>query len=42
MKPKFKTIKIKEDTHKKLTGLGKKGETFSKIIDRLIKNLKKE
>ena len=37
MKPKLKTIKIKEEIHKKLIGIGKKGETFSDIIERLIK-----
>ena len=42
MKPKLKTIKIKEDTHKKLSDIGKKGETFSDIIESLIKNLKKK
>ena len=41
MKPKLKTVKIKEETHKKLIGLGKKGETFSDIINRLIKQNKK-
>ncbi len=31
----LKTIKIKEETHKKLLNLGKKGESFDKIINRL-------
>ena len=38
--PKLKTIKIREGTHKKLLDKGKKGETFSDIIEKLIKNLK--
>ena len=37
MKPKLKTIKIRGDVHKKLVELGKKEETFSDIIERLIK-----
>ena len=38
----LKTIKIKEKTHKRLTELGKKGETFSDLIDRIIdENAKK-
>lgn len=41
MEPKLKTIKIRKNTHKKLTELGKKGETFSDIINRLIKQNKK-
>lgn len=40
MKPKLKTIKIKEETHKKLVEIGKKGETFSDIIKRLVDKLK--
>jgi len=40
MEPKLKTIKIREDTHKKLVEIGRKGETFSDIIDRLIKEKK--
>lgn len=35
---KIKTIKIKEEVHSKLLKLGKKGESFSDIIERLIKN----
>ena len=31
----IKTIKITETTHKKLTQLGKKGETYDQIILRL-------
>ena len=34
---KLKTMKIREEVHKKLMGLGKKGESFSDIIERLIK-----
>ena len=41
MEPKVKTIKIREDTHKKLVEIGKKEETFSDIIDRIIKEIKK-
>lgn len=32
----MKTLKIKEETHKKLEGIGKKGDTFDDIINRLI------
>ena len=32
----LKTIKIREEVHKKLVGLGKKGESFSDVIERLI------
>ncbi len=32
----LKTLKIKEKTHKRLTELGKKGESFSDLIDRII------
>jgi predicted CopG family antitoxin len=39
---KLKTLKIKEATHKNLLELGKKGESFSDIIDKLIKNHKKK
>ncbi|MBS3156166.1 hypothetical protein J4413_02955 [Candidatus Woesearchaeota archaeon] len=35
---KLKTMKIREEVHKKLMALGKKGESFSDIIERLIKN----
>jgi|TARA_B100001971_G_C18254264_1_gene580705 predicted CopG family antitoxin len=41
MEPKLKTIKIKENTHKKLVEFGRKGETFSDIIDKLIKERRK-
>jgi len=37
METKMKTIKIKDDVHKKLLLIGKKGETFSDIIDGLLK-----
>lgn len=37
----LKTIKIRKETHKKLLGLGKKSESFSDIIDRLIKSFRK-
>ena len=42
MKPKLKTIKIREETHSKLVELGKKGETFSDIIERIIKDHEKK
>lgn len=42
MKPKLKTVKIREDIHKKLVELGKKGETFSEVIERLIKKYGKK
>jgi len=32
-----KTIKVSPETHARLVGLGKKGETFDEIIKRLIK-----
>ena len=32
----LKTLKIKEKTHKRLTDLGKKGETFDDVINRII------
>ena len=32
----LKTIKIKEETHKKLINIGKKGETFDDIFNRLL------
>jgi len=35
---KLKTMKIREEIHKKLITLGKKGESFSDIIERLINN----
>jgi len=35
--PNLKTIKIREKVHTKLIKLGKKGESFSDIIERLIK-----
>lgn len=38
--PKLKTIKIKENIHQKLVELGKKGQSFSEIIDKLIENYK--
>ena len=40
MEPKLKTIKIKKEVHKKLFESGKKGETFSDIIKRLIEKEK--
>ena len=33
---KMKTVKISEETHAKLKQLGKKGDTFNDIIERLI------
>ena len=33
----IKTIKIKEDTHKAMLDIGRKGETFDDIIKSLIK-----
>ncbi len=41
MEPKLKTIKIKKEVHKKLLELGRKGETFSDIIKKLINQNKK-
>lgn len=37
MEPKLKTIKVREAVHKRLLEIGRKGETFSDIIERLIK-----
>ena len=42
MKPKLKTIKIKEEVHEKLIQLGRKNETFSDIIERIIKDHEKK
>ena len=41
MEPNLKTVKIKQEVHKKLLELGKKGETFSDIIERLINELRR-
>jgi len=41
MVEKLKTIKIKEETHKKLAELGKKGDSFDDLINMLIGSLKK-
>lgn len=38
----LKTIKIKEETHKKLVELGKKNESFDDIINRLLKEGEEE
>ena len=32
----LKTLKIKEGTHKRLVELGKKGESFDDLINRII------
>ena len=32
----LKTLKIKEETHKRLVELGKKGESFDNLINRII------
>lgn len=32
----LKTLKIEEKTHKRLVAIGKKGETFDKIINRVL------
>jgi len=37
----LKTIKIKENTHKKLLKIGSKGETFDEIFNRLLSIYKK-
>ena len=34
----MKILKVNDETHKLLMSLGKKGETFDDIINRLIKN----
>lgn len=41
MVEKLKTIKIKEETHKRLAELGKKGDSFDDLINMLIDSLKK-
>jgi len=33
---KLKTLKIKEETHRRLAAFGRKGETFDAIINRLL------
>ena len=33
----MKTVKLKENTHTKLLEIGKKGESFDDIINRLLK-----
>jgi predicted CopG family antitoxin len=33
----MKTITIKDETHAQLTAIGKKGETYDEIIQRLLK-----
>ena len=35
----MKLIKIKESTHKKLTAVGKKGETYDELILRILKDI---
>lgn len=34
----MKTIKIKEETHRKLSDTGKKGESFDQLINKLLEN----
>lgn len=34
----IKHIKISEETHEKLTSMGKKGETYDDIISRLLEH----
>lgn len=36
-----KTIRISDDVHSRLDAMGKRGETFSDIIDRLIEDCKR-
>ena len=38
----IKTMKINEETHTKLSSLGKKGDTFDNIINKLIDFYKKK
>jgi len=40
--PKLKTVKIREEVHSKLIELGKKGESFSDVIEKLVRNYKKK
>lgn len=35
-----KTVRISNDVHSRLNAIGKRGETFSDIIDRLIEEYK--
>ena len=42
MVSKLKTIKIKEETHKKLVDIGKKGDSFDDLINMLINHYKKK
>ena len=41
MVSKLKTIKIKEETHKRLLELGKKGDSFDDLINILINHFRK-
>ena len=41
MVERLKTIKIKEQTHRKLADLGKKGDSFDDLINMLINHFKK-
>jgi len=36
--PKDKLVRVTEETHQRLTDLGKKGETYDQIINRLLKD----
>ena len=36
------TIQLEEETREKLSGLGKKGESYDKIIQRLMQEVKKK
>jgi len=36
----LKTIKIKGDTHTRLLEIGKKGESFDTLLNRLMENVK--
>jgi len=38
----LKTIKIKENTHKKLTSLGRKNESFDQLFNRLMKEVRND
>lgn len=39
---KYKTIRVTESTHERLTKLGNKGESFDKIINKLIDKVEKD
>jgi hypothetical protein len=39
---KYKTIRVTESTHERLTKLGNKGESFDKIINKVLDEIEKK